>query len=570
MSNLLKLNKITESDMKDKTISSLSDRANQLSRFGHGSTSQELKKRFDAFSTLSKNKINAVIQMLASKDATKYFRTPLQGADSIYDFLSLFGEKTSEEKSIADFIYWMYSANSKEDPQSLSLNEMFAQIAKDIAELKATFEEYRPPEGGGGDDGGETPPPEGGDDGGETPPPDDGGDDGGDEGGTTPTPPPEGGDEGGDEGGTTPTPPPEGGGDEDGDLEEVMETITYFEVEEAIVPNNALSSARVVYLGSNIDKFSANYIYPFNSFTLTPDKKSKSIYIYPPTGRVYCVACTCKSALSNPISFNAYNFKNVKLTISNLTHAVSGTTHEYSFSVYLPLGSNRCLIFVSTTSTSEDVLVNNIIFYPIERGERKSSDLYEIGTYENSAPIIAKCGEGKSASIPASVASDDFGIGFGDYFNRYCFEEKQYEKKVKVVSGSSLSWSTQMINQQYYAYAALPYKCIDHAVESSPYDPCVFTGTEREFGVDVASVNGASYIVVSRGESMYNSVDSEFAEYATFFVALETPEIITVETEEDGIIDVASDEKIYLYDSDGSTKRDGNFAVRYVLSEEEV
>jgi hypothetical protein len=131
-----------------------------------------------------------------------------------------------------------------------------------------------------------------------------------------------------------------------------------------------------------------------------------------------------------------------------------------------------------------------------------------------------------------------------------------------------LTWSTYRYNNnQYYAYAPIPYDCIEHAIESSPYDPCVFNGTPGEFGVDVVTVGGLSYIVVSRGENVYNSVDMELAKTMYFEVALKNATMLDVSTEEDGILSVVPNKKIYVYADNGTTKLKANFAIRYVLSE---
>jgi hypothetical protein len=178
MSDIFKITQVTEGDLRGKKIAELSDRPNQPSGFSQGLTAQELKDRFDAFPDVVKEKINELIDMLSSEDATEYFSIESPKYKTLREFLSLFGEKSSADGlNIVDFIYARYALENETSKRWHSLRQIFDQIKADIAELKAGVQ---PPDDGEGD-GGETPPTppdDGGDDGGGTNPPDDGGDDG--------------------------------------------------------------------------------------------------------------------------------------------------------------------------------------------------------------------------------------------------------------------------------------------------------------------------------------------------------------------------------------------------------
>lgn len=168
MSDIFKITQVTEGDLRGKKIAELSDRPNQPSGFSQGLTAQELKDRFDAFPDVVKDKINEIIEMLSSEDATEYFSIESPIYKTLREFLSLFGEKSSADGlNIVDFIYARYALENETSKRWHSLRKILDQIKADIAELKVGVQ---PPDDGEGD-GGETPPtpPEGGDDGEDTP-----------------------------------------------------------------------------------------------------------------------------------------------------------------------------------------------------------------------------------------------------------------------------------------------------------------------------------------------------------------------------------------------------------------
>lgn len=125
MSSLKKIPLITEADLKGKKISSLADRPTTSSRYGDSDLTPEmLKKRFDAVPTLLKNKINAIVDILASPDASKYIALDEEtGADNLYDFLALFGADNDRDM-IANHIYAMYAGRADVELQKASLQDI--------------------------------------------------------------------------------------------------------------------------------------------------------------------------------------------------------------------------------------------------------------------------------------------------------------------------------------------------------------------------------------------------------------------------------------------------------------
>lgn len=131
---------ITESQINRASIATLADRPNSVSRYGDSNLSaQELKERFDAFPHLVQKKINEIIAALASANASKYITLAdhSTGKDNLYDFIALFSRDASNGKSIADFIYALYTAEKAASPASKSISEIFNDMASRIAALES-------------------------------------------------------------------------------------------------------------------------------------------------------------------------------------------------------------------------------------------------------------------------------------------------------------------------------------------------------------------------------------------------------------------------------------------------
>ena len=131
---------ITESQIKKASIATLADRPNSVSRYGDSNLSaQELKERFDAFPYLVQKKINEIIDALASASASKYITLAdhSTGKDNLYDFIALFSRDASEGKTIADFIYALYTAEQAASPASKSISEIFNDMASRLAALES-------------------------------------------------------------------------------------------------------------------------------------------------------------------------------------------------------------------------------------------------------------------------------------------------------------------------------------------------------------------------------------------------------------------------------------------------
>jgi hypothetical protein len=131
---------ITESQIKKASIATLADRPNSVSRYGDSNLSaQELKERFDAFPYLVQKKINEIIEALASASASKYITLAEHstGKDNLYDFIALFTKDASNGKSIADFIYALYTAEQAASPASRSISEIFNDMASRLAALES-------------------------------------------------------------------------------------------------------------------------------------------------------------------------------------------------------------------------------------------------------------------------------------------------------------------------------------------------------------------------------------------------------------------------------------------------
>jgi hypothetical protein len=131
---------ITESQIKKASIATLADRPNSVSRYGDSNLSaQELKERFDAFPYLVQKKINEIIDALASASASKYITLSdhSTGKDNLYDFIALFSRDASNGKSIADFIYALYTAEQAASPASKSISEIFNDMASRLAALES-------------------------------------------------------------------------------------------------------------------------------------------------------------------------------------------------------------------------------------------------------------------------------------------------------------------------------------------------------------------------------------------------------------------------------------------------
>jgi hypothetical protein len=133
-------NAITAVEINRASIATLADRPNSVSRYGDSNLSaQELKERFDAFPHLVQKKINEIIAALASASASKYITLAdhSTGKDNLYDFIALFSRDASEGKTIADFIYALYTAEQAASPASKSISEIFNDMASRLAALES-------------------------------------------------------------------------------------------------------------------------------------------------------------------------------------------------------------------------------------------------------------------------------------------------------------------------------------------------------------------------------------------------------------------------------------------------
>lgn len=434
MSELIKIPIITEANMRGKTIGELSDRPNQTSRFGQGLTAQELKERFDAFPELIKNKINDIIKMISSKDATKYIRLPSGEESSLYDFLKLFGEKQSEEdQSIADFIYAMYALKNETEEQSHSISEILDQIAKDIASLKAGG--TTPPEDGGGD--------EGGDSGGTTPPEGGGGDEGGDSGGTTP--PDGGGDEGGDSGGTT---PPE----EDEEETYIEKTFTGYSLE---VPEGVAENAAIVSVGSrakvSMNIFSWKGLKEENVGVISLSSSQESQMFFPQPGKTYDITLRGGGFEDESEQIKIYMLINENANISpeliaTLTKTSSKSTATYIFPE--DLSPEDCkfakLRIVALNAIDGRLHIDPPIIVP------KGEAAMDIGAHGGTQVLGYTCANDfamPNDTIKAKCPS--FGYGYFDYLNTIDFDNDQYVQKVVAVEDDGKGWAETLSGGVY-------------------------------------------------------------------------------------------------------------------------
>lgn len=144
-----KINTITAAEFNAKGISSLADRPNQTSTYGTGGLSaQELKARFDALSITLKDKLNEIINVLASPQATKYIGLDgsLNGKDNLYALLSTI--PTGEFSEVLKTEYLSDDGKT----ETIPLNTVIAMLQmsdSDFAERITSLEN-----GGGGSSGG--------------------------------------------------------------------------------------------------------------------------------------------------------------------------------------------------------------------------------------------------------------------------------------------------------------------------------------------------------------------------------------------------------------------------------
>lgn len=139
MSNRKELPKILSREIEKVNIATLADRPTSGSRYGVGDlTAQSLKERFDAFPNLVKDRLNAIIDALASSDAGKYITIPpevIKDVDNIFDFIALFCEKASDEKNISDYIEALYTKVTETEPTSRTLQEIVDDMASRIVNV---------------------------------------------------------------------------------------------------------------------------------------------------------------------------------------------------------------------------------------------------------------------------------------------------------------------------------------------------------------------------------------------------------------------------------------------------
>ena len=138
MSSKKILSEISNFEIQKASIQSLADRPNNVSRYGDGGlTAEELKKRFDAFPRLAQEKINELIRVLSSEEASKYIGiNNIAGKDNLFDFLALFDDATKE--SIAKYIQVLYTEESAAEAKSKPLDEVIADMQARIASNAAT------------------------------------------------------------------------------------------------------------------------------------------------------------------------------------------------------------------------------------------------------------------------------------------------------------------------------------------------------------------------------------------------------------------------------------------------
>jgi hypothetical protein len=417
MSELKKIPIITEANMRGKTIGELSDRPNQTSRFGQGLTAQELKEQFDAFPALIKDKINDIIKMISSKDATKYIRLPSEEESSLYDFLNLFGEKQSEEdQSIADFIYAMYALKNETEEQSHSISEILDQIAKDIASLKAGG--TNPPEDGGGDEGG---------DGGGTTPPEDGGDEGGDSGGTT---------------------PPE----EDEKETYIEKTFTGASLE---VPEGVAENAAIVSVGSrakvSMNIFSWKGLKDENEGRIQLSSSQESQMFFPQPGKTYDITLSGGGFEDESEQIKIYMliYENVNTStelIATLTKTSSKSTATYIFPE--DLSPEDCkfakLRIVALNAIDGRLHIDPPIIVP------KGEAAMDIGAHGGTQVLGYTCANDfamPNDTIKAKCPS--FGYGYSDYLNTINFDNDQYVQNVEAVKDDGEGWAETLSGGVY-------------------------------------------------------------------------------------------------------------------------
>lgn len=140
-----KINTITAAEFNAKGISSLADRPNQTSTYGTGGlTAQELKARFDALSITLKDKLNEIINVLASPQATKYIGLDgsFQGYSSLYDLL-----KTITSGELSETLYVETISGDK-----IPLNSIVEMLQMNDSEFEERITSLE--RGGGGSTGG--------------------------------------------------------------------------------------------------------------------------------------------------------------------------------------------------------------------------------------------------------------------------------------------------------------------------------------------------------------------------------------------------------------------------------
>lgn len=410
MSELIKIQPITDANMRGKTIGELSDRPNQTSRFGQGLTAQELKERFDAFPALIKDKINDIIKMISSKDATKYIRLPSVEESSLYDFLNLFGEKQSEEdQSIADFIYAMYALKNETEEQSHSISEILDQIAKDIASLKA---------------------------GGTIPPEDGGGDEGGDGGGTTP--PEGGGDEGGDSGGTT---PPE----EDEEETYIEKTFTGYSLE---VPEGVAENAAIVSVGSrakvSMNIFSWKGLKEDNEGWIYLSYSKESQMFFPQPGNTYDITLEGGGFEDEDDQIHFYIHEN-----DNQESELLAILTKKSRSITVKCKFSESVKFAKLRIVGVNTIAGRLFVLPpiiVPSGEAAM----DIGAHGGTQVLGYTCANDfamPNDTIKAKCPS--FGYGYSDYLNTIDFDNDQYVQNVVAVEDDGEGWAETLSGDVY-------------------------------------------------------------------------------------------------------------------------
>ncbi|MBQ0010682.1 MAG: hypothetical protein KBS76_06255, partial [Ruminococcus sp.] len=125
MSELKKLSNITQKQVREKGVQSLSDTPNTPSRYGiSGLSAEELKRHFDGLGSFLAEKVNELQNTLSSADATQYIAMPAGEMTNLLDFLDAFGTG-----SLADTVLKLYEGGEKKTLQAV-VNGLASALAE--------------------------------------------------------------------------------------------------------------------------------------------------------------------------------------------------------------------------------------------------------------------------------------------------------------------------------------------------------------------------------------------------------------------------------------------------------